>query len=605
MIRFRRKRDYTIAARHLASFIGFIVVPTMAVFLLSGYAFRREIIRGTTEQRSGALEQTADSIESGLQGFAIMAAALMNDRDLAATSLAYANAAGPDERYLRTLDLDSIFNHFFVLSRDLGAFYLFFDGMAPPYVNRNYAGVNFSSRELASFSAAAAARPGVLRFIDAVGSRASPPGSSPVVLFSVNPSPYGKANTGVRTLFCSFVLGDLTDFIDQKNGLSRGNGKYRSANFLVGSDGSVLASSDPGAVGKSFAEVKREMGRQYLVMEKSVDTPGWTVAEAISIRSLTQRVDALMLWFFAAFGLMVLLSLRYNALFYKQIVNPLNEVVREMDAVAKGNFDTRVEPSAIPELARLGSAFNLMVGEIDLLTTEIKEEQKERLKAEIEALRYQLNPHFLCNTLNSIRLMAKITKNEAIGKMTGALMAIVEDNLNRDDTVYSLERELRNLDSYVYVMKVRYGDTFEYYADVDPSLLRLGVPSMVLQPLVENAILHGLHGLPRKGAITVAATRDEACLRIDVRDNGFGMSMDRVSRIFDGTAASDRGLNRIGLYNVRRRIVLLYGKEYDVAVSSYPGEGTVVTLRFPILDAPAESDGFDSARRRDGGEVEA
>ncbi len=599
MTSFRRTRDYTIAARHLVSFLGFIVIPTLVVFILSGFSFRREIIRLTTDQRSGALEQTADSIESGLQELAITGSALMNDRVIASASLAYSLTSSPNERYQQAVLLDSVFNRFFILSRQLGSFFVFFEGVESPYVCRNYAGVDFPLSELNSYRAAGDERPGVLRFVDALGNDSAGSGSFPTVMLVGSPSPSNAKNTGVRSLFLSFVLTDLTDFLHQKNDLSRTNGKYQSISFLVGSGGSILASSDPASAGRSFADVKRDMGAQFLVMEKPVNTPQWTIAEAINLRSLTQRVDTLMLWFFAALGLMLALSLRYNALFYKQIVNPLNEVVREMDTVAKGDFNTRVELSDIPELNRLGSTFNLMVAEIDLLTSEIKAEQRERIKAEIEALRYQLNPHFLCNTLNSIRLMATITKNEAIWKMTCALMSIVEGNLGRDDTVYSLKRELRNLDSYVYVMKVRYGDAFEFFTDVKPSLLALGVPSMILQPLVENAILHGVHGLPRKGSITVAAAVDQSTLRIDVRDNGFGMTTERINEIFAGTPASNRGINRIGLYNVRRRIILLYGKEYGLAVSSYPGEGTVVSLTLPILEVPQEDDGFESARRGD------
>jgi two-component system sensor histidine kinase YesM len=266
------------------------------------------------------------------------------------------------------------------------------------------------------------------------------------------------------------------------------------------------------------------------------------------------------------------------------MVRPLKALAREMETVARGNFTARVEPCEFQELNKLGNAFNLMVAEIDLLTTEIKAEQKERIKAEIEALRYQLNPHFLCNTLNAIRMMASIAKNDAIKRMTQALMTITEDNLGRDDTVYSLGRELKNIDSYVYIMKVRYGDSFDFFKDIDSSLLSLGVPSMILQPIVENAILHGLHGLSRPGAITVAASRTEDTLRLEVRDNGFGMESEQVEHLFDCGTPADRGLNRIGLYNVKRRVALLYGGAYDVRVWSYPGEGTVVSITLPILE---------------------
>ncbi len=195
--------------------------------------------------------------------------------------------------------------------------------------------------------------------------------------------------------------------------------------------------------------------------------------------------------------------------------------------------------------------------------------------------------------------MAMISKNDAIQRMTSALMTITEDNLGRDDTVHSLEHEMRNIDSYVYIMKVRYGDSFGFYADIDSSLMKIGVPSMILQPLVENAILHGIHGLPRPGSITVAAERQGDALRIDVRDNGFGMDADRLERLFDAHDGTDRGLNRIGLYNVRRRIVLLYGPPYDVQVSSYPGEGTVVTISLPILEATDDAGRFPAGDSRD------
>lgn len=586
MFRFHRGREYTIAARHLSSFLVFIALPTMLVLLISGFVFRSEIVRITTEQRYGALEQTARGIDSGVQGFALIASSLVNDRTLMEKSLEYARSNSANDRYRVTLSLDNIFNRFFILTKQLGSFYVFFRDGSGPYVCRNYAGVSFSRAELDSFIGEGSIRPGFIKFIDAIGPTVSAKSDNPVILLVVNPSPSAAKDTGVKSLFLSFVLSELADFIDQTNDFSRNNGKYLSTTFLVGQNGVVLASSDAKMKGKKFAAIRAELGRRYLVMTQPVDTPQWTIAEAIDLHSLTRRVDTLMWYFYAALAIMIVLFLRYNALFFAQIVNPLNEIIREMDTVAKGNFSARVEPCDFPELNKLGDAFNLMVSEIDLLTSEIKAEQKERLKAEIEALRYQLNPHFLCNTLNSIRMMATITKNDAIKKMTTALMTIVEDNLGRDDTVYSLERELRNLESYVYIMKVRYGDSFDYYTDIDSSLLGLGVPSMILQPIVENAILHGLHGLLRKGTITVAASRTERGLRIDVRDNGFGMTLERLEEIFDSGSGTARGLNRIGLYNVRRRIVLLYGKDYDVQVSSYPDEGTVVSLSLPILDVP-------------------
>ena len=141
------------------------------------------------------------------------------------------------------------------------------------------------------------------------------------------------------------------------------------------------------------------------------------------------------------------------------------------------------------------------------------------------------------------------------------------------------------MDNYVYVMQVRYGSTFELIKDVDNSLLGIGVPSMILQPLVENAILHGFNELSKPGVIVVSAAIQDGTLVITISDNGNGMSAEILANVFsDDKAAHTKGggLSRIGLHNVRRRIILSYGTDYGMEVASYPGEGTAVTLKLPL-----------------------
>lgn len=578
------RRDHTMALRHISAFLLLIALPTLIVMLLSGYLFRKEIVRITTEQRLGALEQTAGGLDSGIQDFSLMASALIHDRALMEASYEYATSRSPDRRYRISTSLDAIFNRYFILTKQLGSFYLFFRDGSGPYVCRNYSGSKFSRGEMDAIIGEGNRVPGFVQILDSVAPGGESTMDRPVLSLVINPVAEREYRTGVGTLLLSFDLASVSEFLSHATASPQEGGKDFSVSFLIGRSGAVLASSDKSLEGLPFDEVRSKLGRKYLIIEKSVDTPRWTIAEAINLHSLTRNVDRFMVYGYGALALIVCLFLWYNTLFFAQMVRPLRALAREMETVARGNFTARVEPCEFQELNKLGNAFNLMVAEIDLLTTEIKAEQKERIKAEIEALRYQLNPHFLCNTLNAIRMMASIAKNDAIKRMTQALMTITEDNLGRDDTVYSLGRELKNIDSYVYIMKVRYGDSFDFYKDIDSSLLSLGVPSMILQPIVENAILHGLHGLSRPGAITVAASRTEDTLKLEVRDNGFGMESEQVERLFDGGTPADRGLNRIGLYNVKRRVALLYGGAHDVRVWSYPGEGTVVSITLPILE---------------------
>ncbi len=367
-------RDRSIAVRHLFSFFILIALPTLVVILLSGYAFRREIVRITTEQRFGALEQTATALDSGMQDIALMASALIHDRALMEKSLSYVRARAPGDRYVISVSLDAIFNRFFVLTKQLGAFYVFFTDGGDPYVCRNDTNVGWTDGEIRNLIEAGAKRPGFIEFLDTVGSPTAGGSYRPSVSLVVDPSKSTGMPTGVKSLFLSFKLSGLDDFIGQRNDISRNNGKYISHTFLVGKNGIVLASADRSLVGKPFEDVKRELGPGYLVMDRPVDSPQWKIAEAIDIKSLTQNVDRLMWYIYAALAVMLVLFVRYNFVFFSQMVSPLNELVREMATVAKGNFSARVEPSGFPELDRLGDSFNAMVSEIDHLTSEIKDE---------------------------------------------------------------------------------------------------------------------------------------------------------------------------------------------------------------------------------------
>jgi two-component system sensor histidine kinase YesM len=286
----------------------------------------------------------------------------------------------------------------------------------------------------------------------------------------------------------------------------------------------------------------------------------------------------------------------YTRFFFADIITPLHSVIDRMERVSTGDFSVRVTEKGPTEFRRLSSTFNSMVNKIAELTQQIKEEQKERTKVEIEALRYQLNPHFICNTLNTITMMASIAKVESIRRMTVAFTTVMQRTLNTDDMLVSLDSELRTLESYVYIMKIRFGDTFTYKVEVAPELMNMIIPTMLLQPLVENAILHGMRGR-LGGTVSVHAAIVGNYLKLEVRDDGVGMSMECRDSLFDAPRDGNRGFNRIGLYNVRRRILLSFPPPANLEVESYPGEGTVVTIIIPIITMATVKDhdkSFDS-----------
>jgi len=581
--RWKRKKAHGIASWHIRFFLLFIALPVLVILTLFAFYYRYQIIENTKNQREITLRQYASGINVELQNMSIFASALVHNTILMDRSIALINSKTAEQHYLAYSEIERIFQTYSILSRQLVGFCMRLYGEDTPYVFRNFAGITFPEADVEAYIEMADVNRGIITIPDSLNFSYGQPSGWYIVSLAISPQRQWYT-TGIRSLIVSFVLNPLDVFIRRNVGSSEHN---TSDYFVSGGSGKILASSDAASIGDSIASVPQRYGKSRIIIEAPVEISGWTLVEAINVRTLTRPLDAILYILYLALSIIVLFFIRYNTLFFARILNPLKLMISKMESVGNGDFSVRTESSSsFVELNKMSETFNYMVEKISILTEAIKEEHRERTRTEIEALRYQLNPHFLCNTLNAIRMMAIITKNDSIRKMSAALMMITEDTLAREETVCSLEHELHILDSYVYVMQVRYGNTFELFKDVDNSLLNIGVPSMILQPLVENSILHGFHGLSGPGTIVVSASLQEDTLIISVRDNGRGMNGETLADVFNGDKTSRNGghtgLSRIGLYNVRRRIILSYGSAYGLDVASDPGEGTVVTLKLPV-----------------------
>jgi two-component system sensor histidine kinase YesM len=579
----KQGKNRSIASWLIGFFLLFIALPVLIILTLFAFFFRYQLIENIKNQRELTLRQYASAINVELQNMSIITSSLVHNNSLMDQSRALLNAQTAEQRYIALSGIERIFQTYSLLSRKLVAFYMIQDGEDNPFVSRNFAGINLSKDDIEAFISVADTNKGIVSIPDVLNLSYGQQSGWYITSLVVIPVS-GFHVTEIRALIVSFVIDSLEEFIRQNSSTNisiRNSLDY----FVSGKSGTILVSSDRNCVGEDIAKIPDRYGKYRIIIEAPVEISGWTLAEAINVSSITRPLNFILYSLYLALIIIMLFFIRYNTLFFARILNPIRIMISKMESVGNGDFSVRAEGGGLVELNKMGETFNYMVEKISMLTEAIKDEQRERTRSEIEALRYQLNPHFLCNTLNAIRMMAIITKNDSIRKMSSALMMITEDTLAREDTVYSLEHELTILDSYVYVMQVRYGNTFELIKDVDNSLLFLGVPSMILQPLVENSILHGFHEHSGLGTIIVSATQKNNSLIISVSDNGNGMNDETLAELFNNerTKGKDRaGLSKIGLYNIRRRIILSYGSEYGVDVVSYPGEGTVVTLELPV-----------------------
>lgn len=272
------------------------------------------------------------------------------------------------------------------------------------------------------------------------------------------------------------------------------------------------------------------------------------------------------------------------------ITRPLAKLTGAMRRIQAGETELRVEPLGTDEIGELGITFNQMLDQVETLLVQEYQMKLSLQKAQFDVLQAQINPHFLYNTLDTMSSIAQIQGCPAVSSLSESLGSIFRYTLDIS-SFSTLERELIHLKNYIYVMDVRMHSEVRYYYDVEDRVLPYSIPRLTLQPLVENAILHGVRGVKHEKIIRVTAGHLDGILIISVRDNGAGMDAEAMNRRLQGDARAEVEHGRsIGLVNINARIQMLYGREFGVTVESEPEQGTAVLVRLPAAKEAPEHD---------------
>jgi two-component system sensor histidine kinase YesM len=286
----------------------------------------------------------------------------------------------------------------------------------------------------------------------------------------------------------------------------------------------------------------------------------------------------------ASFVLCVILSI----LITRSIGRPIQAIVKAMREVEEGRFDVRVEVNSGDEVGFMAGRFNDMIARIDeLFHTNLEKQDRLRL-AEIQALQSQINPHFLYNTLDSIKWIAKLNGIREIEVIVIQLGKLLKNSINNRNETTTVRDSLEIIDSYLTIQKIRYSDRFTVHMDIDPEILDCYVPRLIIQPIVENAIVHGIVKRIGGGGLDVKAGRSGNDLVIEVADDGVGIDAARLEQIRTELESDQRKVENIGIHNVNRRIKLCYGEKYGVSISSESGKGTTVILTMPASKRQVE-----------------
>ena len=347
-------------------------------------------------------------------------------------------------------------------------------------------------------------------------------------------------------------------------------------------------------VGNNSDRVQRsDYLKESLVTIYQSEYSKWKVYSFIAMNELTRGPSIIAQWIFFVVGIIgCIIGLIISLLSSGKMVKPLNALTYLMDEVEKENFNVRIHIDSKDELRRLGDSFNNMVEKIKTLINKVYYEELKLKEAEIKALQAQINPHFLYNTLDCINWLAEFGKTEEIRSVTIALANLMKTSANDRRKLVTVAEEFENINSYLTIYKITLQEKFQYCIDIDEQMLEFRIPKLILQPLVENAIIHGIKKKIGQGSIHLKGFLDGNRIVFKIFDDGVGISKDRLKGIWELPVKDDRTVGGMGsgMRNVSERIKLIYGQEYGIDIHSSEGIGTMIEVNIP---AEEKLEGFN------------
>ena len=433
---------------------------------------------------------------------------------------------------------------------------------------------------------------------------------------------YGKAGIMIarsfKSLDQSFDTGYIIIRIDEKyirNIIKDINIGKGSSIFILDSNGTVISGRGGGINAAEPYEnaslikelVKRRengeysfnsmtAGKKSLIAYTYISTSDWYVVSIIPFSYLNAETMKIGINISILGIVCFMFALLLSFLVSKSISKPLNNMVVSMNNVKKGNFILRMADDSIDELGEMTANFNSMVEEIRYLIDEVKSKEKLKRVAELKTLQAQINPHFLSNTLLTVRWLANIQKAENISSIATSLAQMLQGCMGKGSELITIREEIQYVKDYLNIMDYRYYDKFKVHFEIEDSIMDFKIMRFILQPIVENSLIHGLEPLNGQGIIVLKGYRNGNELNITITDNGVGISPEDLNSLMqDKLSGKKSNLSGIGIWNVDERIKLYFGEKYGVTVESVPNLFTAVEITIPVVEEGEANHDVESA----------
>lgn len=331
--------------------------------------------------------------------------------------------------------------------------------------------------------------------------------------------------------------------------------------------------------------IQKINGQELLISSKKINEINWTIVSLSPIRELNgelfdlnrNMIIVIIICAIAAFGMVLYLS--------DNISYPIRKLAKSMSTVQNGNFEINIEYRRNDEFRYLVTIYKEMVSRIKELIDKLYLSEVRKKEAELKSLQAQINPHFLYNTLDSINWMAVRNNVPEISTMVTSLSDFFRYSLSKGRDIITIEDEIKQVRSYLVIQSIRFKDKLEYDIDVPDEVMEYSIVKLVLQPIVENAIIHGIEKRKGKGKIEISGSKTDEIIEITIADNGIGADIDELNRVLNDSSNVSKSY---GIKNVNERIMYTFGEEFGLKFESNVQGGVTATIRIPAKSKPKE-----------------
>lgn len=356
--------------------------------------------------------------------------------------------------------------------------------------------------------------------------------------------------------------------------------------WLVGGDCSTLIKEVRGYSGGDYEkQLERERAGIHI---RSIERMGWDIVYIYDMNILYRQAAQIRHVAFVIFVLAVFAVFLIASFISGTVVEPIQILAKSMDEAVENNMEVAFEPKYNDEIAGLGRKFRALMGRISALMGEIKRVEEQKRAEELKALQAQINPHFLYNTLDMVYWLAKMDNNNEIADLIADLADFFRLSLNKGEDITSVKREVEHVRKYLEIQKVRMDGKFDYEIHLTPEIQEERIPKLILQPFVENSLVHGFENIPYQGNICIDVSKEDEIIVFCITDNGTGIDRETLEKLNRGDdRENDRENDQesedhgYAIGNVRDRVVLYAGNEYGVEFDTEQEQGTKVRIWFP------------------------